>query len=154
MESIHDLALKKLKQKIESEGSLVRNRIEIKANSPDGSEHRNSPTNECNTWKDGGCSTGQLYLRHFLLLLFIQREWAAWKTWNDYRILTAFGQQLCSAFSADCQPIQLTSEDSCHKRQVKAAVSSSDLKHLSQFSSSSDPPEQLQLLQLELRQLL
>ncbi|KAH0700863.1 hypothetical protein KY284_015078, partial [Solanum tuberosum] len=38
--------------------------------------------------------------------------------------------------------------------QVKAAVSSSDLKHLSRFSSSSDPPEQLQLLQLELRQLL
>ncbi|CAN4117918.1 unnamed protein product [Withania somnifera] len=43
---------------------------------------------------------------------------------------------------------------SSRSNKVKAAVSSSDLKHLSRFSSSSDPPEQLQLLQLELRQLL
>lgn len=27
------------------------------------------------------------------------------------------GQQLCSAFSADCQPVQLTSEDSSHPAQ-------------------------------------
>ncbi|MCE2056015.1 hypothetical protein HAX54_043922 [Datura stramonium] len=29
----------------------------------------------------------------------------------------ASGQQLCSAFSADCQPVQLTSEESCHLAQ-------------------------------------
>ncbi|KAH0710377.1 hypothetical protein KY290_029634 [Solanum tuberosum] len=37
----------------------------------------------------------------------------------DARVLFIFlrSQQLCSAFSADCQPVQLTSEDSCHPAQ-------------------------------------
>ncbi|PHT98230.1 hypothetical protein BC332_32822 [Capsicum chinense] len=30
---------------------------------------------------------------------------------------TSSGQQLCSVFSADYQPVQLTSEDSCHPAQ-------------------------------------
>jgi len=40
-----------------------------------------SLTNDCNTWKVYGCTTGRLSLQHFIQR-DIQREWAAWKTWN------------------------------------------------------------------------